>query len=94
MTSNLKNLIALGTKLQKVAYNSGHPNSGASIDVMQYVMSEFNGNKRFSSNRKVQFLLSEILGWNASNDALKYAKPLAQNTRLAVRREILQRKAR
>ena len=90
MSDNLDRLVAIGIKLQRVAYNTGHDNKGASIDVLAYILKEFDDIKRYARNRRVQYLISEIKTWDLANDALKYAKPLAQNTRLSVRREILQ----
>lgn len=91
MSEQLTQLIATAIKLQRVAYNAGHENQGASIDVMAYILREFASNPRQQRNRRVQTLVSEIQGWNETNDALKYAKPLAQNTRFAVRRAVLSR---
>lgn len=77
MTNFLKSLIETSKAQQLQQYWIGDENQGASIDVMQVVVSELDKPK-FNKNPTAQALLKEIRAFDsANNEGLKYAKVLA-----------------
>lgn len=83
MTKFMQSLIQSTLAQQLQQYWIGDENQGANIDVMAFVQSEFT-KPRFAKNPAAQTLLSEIAEWDATNDGLKYAKPLATVVRKSV----------
>lgn len=83
MTKFMQSLIQSTLAQQLQQYWIGDENQGANIDVMAFVQSEFT-KPRFAKNPAAQALLSEIAEWDATNDGLKYAKPLAAVVRKSV----------
>lgn len=69
--------------IQRTAWNSGHPNYGASIDVLSEALRVLSGFKHLNP---VQKLLFNDL---SHNDSLKYAKPLCSGARKATRHFIV-----
>lgn len=69
--------------LQAKAYNAGHDNSGASIDVQAEVLAVLSGFKHLNP---AQAVLREAL---QINDTLKYAYPLCSAARKAVRHYVV-----
>ncbi|UNA02321.1 RIII lysis inhibition accessory protein [Serratia phage SP1] len=65
--------------IQRQAWNNGHENYGASIDVHAETLSVLKGFKHLNPAQKI--LLAELEG----KDELKYAKSLCSAARKAVR---------
>lgn len=72
-------IITNALDLQRKAWNAGHDNYGASIDVKSEVLTVLEGFKHLNPAQKV---LLETL---KLNDTLKYAYPLCSSARKAVR---------
>ncbi|QPB12387.1 rIII lysis inhibitor accessory [Providencia phage PSTCR6] len=71
--------VQLALDLQRAAYQNGHENYGASIDVLAEALRILDGFKHLNPAQKaLQIELTE-------NDNLKYAKPLCSSARKAVR---------
>ena len=62
-------------------------NEGASIDVMQYILQEF----ETSTAPTIRALIHEIKQFDEQMNALKYAKQLSPQTRFAIRAAVLAR---
>lgn len=76
-------IIQTALELQRKAYNAGHDNSGASIDVSAEILSVLSGFKHLNP---VQANLRDTL---SAQDVLKYAYPLCSAARKAVRHYVV-----
>ena len=72
MNHQLKSIVNKALTKQRVAFNEGHENSGASIDVLAVIQSTFKDSK----DPKVVGILNQISEFEAVYDALKHAKEL------------------
>lgn len=79
-------LISKAVKVQQVAYNNGHENQGASIDVVAEIYKTCTHNK-YRGNREAGDLLMQIHN-SDFEDSLKYAKPLCFKAKSIIRSEL------
>lgn len=76
-------IVKTALDLQRKAYNAGHDNSGASIDVYAEILSVLSGFKHLNP---VQTTLRDVY---QAQDVLKYAYPLCSAARKAVRHYVV-----
>lgn len=76
-------IITSALELQRKAWNAGHDNYGASIDVQAEILSVLKGFKHLNP---VQTTLRDTL---SAQDVLKFAYPLCSAARKAVRHYVV-----
>ena len=87
MRKEIISIIASAVKLQRVSYNKGHENQGASIDVLSEIR-RLLSTQSLSRNKKAQEVLTEIQAFDTlHNEAIKYAKHLSFPVRGQIKRE-------
>lgn len=88
MRKEITAIIDAAVKSQRVSYNRGHENQGASIDVLAEIRRLLSA-PFLSRNKKAQEVLTEIQAFDTiNNEAIKYAKHLSYQTRTLIQREV------
>lgn len=88
MRKELNKIVADAIKHQRISYNRGHENQGASIDVLAEIRRTLTG-VGLQRNKSAQAVLTEISEFDTvNNEALKYAKSLSFTVRGFIRNEV------
>ncbi|WNL62974.1 hypothetical protein [Citrobacter phage Ci1] len=88
MRKEIQGIIKRALTQQAGAYNRGHENSGASIDVLAEIRRLLSV-QSLSRNKKAQEVLTEIAAFDTlNNEAIKFAKHLSYQTRLVIKQDL------